>query len=74
MRSILKNNNGQALVEYVMVLAVMVIIGAWGLSMLKCSLHGIWVSISCDILYPYPYSMVETENNYCQKIEDCFSI
>lgn len=74
MKSIIKNNSGQALVEYVVVLAIMVVIAVWSLSMLKCSLHGIWVSISCDIIYPYPYSEAGVDNEYCKKIEGCFSI
>jgi len=72
MKLIRKNKKGQALVEYVFVLAIMAVISVWAISILKCTLHGFWVSISCDIVYPYP--LEEESNAYCQKIKDCFSI
>jgi len=70
---ILQSKSGQAVVEYMLVMTVFVILTAWGLNMLKCSLHQIWVQMACDVLYPYPNDDSIGENKaYCTPLKtDC---
>ena len=71
MRGIFKNNKGQAVVEYVLVMSVFVVVAVSGFSYLKCNLHGIWVKMACDILYPYPQHKAGNDlEEYCKEI-DC---
>ena len=70
----LQNKSGQAIVEYVLVMAVFVTLTAWGLNMLKCSLHQVWVQMACDILYPYPVkdssmSNMPENKTYCEPLK-----
>jgi hypothetical protein len=53
-RKNLKNRSGQALVEYMLVIALMVTSLAWGFNILKCRLYGLWVNMACDVFFPYP--------------------
>ena len=69
-----RNKKGQAVVEYVLVLSVMVIIIVWGLGYIKCSLHTIWVQMACDIVQPYPYKDSPQQENYCQPVKGCFDL
>lgn len=67
-----KNKRGQAVVEYVLVLSTVVVIVIWGFGFIKCSLHGMWIKMSCDIIYPYPHGADAPE--YCKPIDDCFGV
>lgn len=71
MRKKNRNKKGQAVVEYVLVLATMVIIIVWGLGYIKCSLHTTWVRMACDITLPYPETSPE---NYCRPVRKCFDL
>jgi hypothetical protein len=69
----LQSKSGQAIVEYVLVMSVFVVLTAWGLNMLKCSLHRIWIQMACEVLYPYPNSEannIQENKDYCSPIED----
>jgi hypothetical protein len=69
-----RNKSGQAVVEYVLVLAVMVTIIIWGLGYIKCSLHTIWIRMACDIIQPYPKDKMPQEPEYCKPITQCFDL
>jgi len=71
-----RNKSGQAVVEYVLVLSVVVIIIIWGLGFIKCSLHGIWIQMACDIVQPYPYKIAPAgqQKDYCKPITECFNL
>jgi Flp pilus assembly pilin Flp len=73
-RKVKKNKSGQAVVEYVLILGLVVSIVVWGFGYIKCSLHGIWVKMACDVLYPYPYGDVEQKESYCEPKDDCFKL
>ncbi|MFH1222783.1 MAG: hypothetical protein V1647_00395 [Pseudomonadota bacterium] len=74
MRKRKKNKRaGQALVEYVLVLAVIVFIVAWGLDKIKCQLHTVWIGMACDIIHPYPYKEEPTRPE-CEPIKNCFKL
>ena len=68
-----RNKSGQAVVEYVLVLSVMVIIIVWSLGYIKCALHTMWVKTACDIIEPYPYSESPQQKDYCKPVQQCFS-
>jgi len=69
-----KKNAGQAAVEYILILAMVVTIVVWGFGYIKCSLHKVWVNMACDVLYPYPYSSVTQKEQYCEHISNCFNL
>jgi hypothetical protein len=58
MKAIKRKNykSGQALLEYMLVVALMVTALVWGFSILKCNLYSFWVTTACDVFYPYPAS------------------
>jgi Flp pilus assembly pilin Flp len=68
-----KKKAGQAAVEYILILAMVVTVIIWGFGYIKCSLHKVWINMACDVLYPYP-SKVAGEQAYCQPITDCFDL
>ncbi|MBN1115213.1 MAG: hypothetical protein JXA66_07725 [Oligoflexia bacterium] len=66
----MSNKKGQAYVEYILVMVAVVLVAAWGLGMLKCYLHQIWVKMACDIIYPYPAHEAQGElQDYCEYID-----
>lgn len=69
-----KNKKGQAVVEYVLVLSTIVVIVIWGFGFIKCSLHGMWIRMACDIIYPYPSTLIDNNPEYCKPIDDCFGV
>ena len=71
-----RNKSGQAVVEYVLVLSVMVIIIIWGLGYIKCALHTMWIKTACDIIEPYPYNEAPASEQkyYCQPVKQCFNL
>jgi Flp pilus assembly pilin Flp len=69
-----KNKSGQAVVEYLLILVLVVSVVVWGFGYIKCSLHGIWVKMACDVLYPYPYSQVKEKEDYCEPKGKCFEL
>lgn len=74
MRKRKKNKRGgQAIVEYVMVLAVIVFIVVWGMGKIKCSLHTVWIKMARDIISPYPYDSSNPDPS-CEPIKNCFQI
>ena len=74
MRKVKKNKSGQAVVEYVLILSLVVTVVVWGFGYIKCSLHGVWVKMACDVLYPYPYKDVDKQESYCEPKGDCFKL
>jgi len=69
-----RNKRGQAVVEYVLVLAVMVMIIIWGLGYIKCSLHSIWIKMACDVIQPYPKNKIPQPPEYCEPVKQCFDL
>jgi len=69
-----RNKSGQAVVEYVLVLAVMVMIVIWGLGTIKCSLHTIWIRMACDVIQPYPKDKIPQKLEYCEPEKQCFDL
>jgi hypothetical protein len=69
-----RNKSGQAVVEYVLVLSVMVVIVIWGLGYIKCSLHTLWINMACDIIEPYPKSQSPQPPAYCEPVKQCFDL
>ncbi|MEI6092061.1 MAG: hypothetical protein WCQ47_00080 [bacterium] len=69
-----KKKAGQAAVEYMLILAMVVTIIIWGFGYIKCSLHGVWVKMACDVIYPYPYKLVDDKKEYCEPISKCFDL
>ncbi len=74
MRKKNRNKRGQAVVEYVLVLAVMVMIILWGLGTIKCSLHTIWIKMACDVIQPYPQGKIPNKLEYCTPEKKCFDL
>ena len=73
MRKRKKKKAGQAAVEYILVLAMVVTVVVWGFGYIKCALHGVWVKMACDVIYPYPMQSSD-KPKYCEPIADCFNL
>jgi Flp pilus assembly pilin Flp len=73
MKKIKKNNKGQAAVEYVLMLTVVMLLVYTGLRYVKCTLHTIWIKTACNIVYPYPADEItDNTKDFCKPLNDCF--